>query len=377
MEKYKLAQKNKLTTEFTEREKKDFIYFKKRGMLFSVYSVVKFFSVVLLPLLFVSSAMAQSVAVTPQLLEKAIGLFPEQKGPYELRIKDDVRVHELRFQLINYTLMAGGNEAGIVTRIITAAHGESEGFDVLARFDEKGRTKGMANLKQAAPGKAEAGGADIGVGTEALLSYFNGKDIREDKDTLIKLFNGLALGYNMKDAKPSLKPPKDKVWDLTGKVLEQGARLPLLKTKDLNGKAFNTEKIKGKFLMVFTSPTCRQCDGMITSLGRALDLFDGSKKITAAYAVAAEVPAAQSYVKRFGIKGIAIAEPDDHVSNAFMAPFKPYALMFENGKLKYNLLWKEEKQLFGILFVFINGRPPTLDEVKALEIKLEAMGLKK
>ena len=355
------------------REQRSNRKIKKSGISFILNFTLLFFSF----FLFVSSAMAQSVAVTPQLLEKAIGLFPEQKGPYELRTRDDVRVHELAFQLVNYTFMAGGNEAGTVTRIITAAGGEAGGFDVLARFDEKGRAKGMANLKQAAPGKAEAVGANTGAGTEALLSYFNGKDVREDKDTLIKLFNGLALGYNMKDAKPSQKPPKDKVWDLRGKVLEQGAKLPALKTKDLAGKEFNTEKIKGKLLMVFTSPTCRQCDGMITSLGRALDLFDGKKTLTTAYAVAAEGPAAQNYVKRLGIKGTAIAEPDDHVSNAFMAPFKPYALMFENGKLKYNLLWKEEKQLFGILFVFINGRPPTPDEVRALEIKLEAMGLKK
>ena len=351
-----MMNKNELTTEnaeFTEREKEEFISLKKRIKFFSVPSVVKLFSIVLLFLLFISSAMAQPVVVSPQLLEKAIGLFPELKGPYELRFRTDIRMHELGFQVINYDMLDSGREAGTVTRVMSVfTEGMAADVDVIARFDDKGKIGGMVSLKPWKDGKEEAA---VGL----LFSFLKGKDIVEYKDALSILFNGLASGANMKDVAPLPPPPKDLVYNLEGKILLPGIKIPALRTKDIYGREFNTGKINGKLIMIFTSPDCKVCDELINALNKGLDLSGKRESVKVAYIVGGDDKSASSYMKRLGVKETAIAEPEDHVSKLFKAPFKPYVLMFDGAALKYNFLWEgDESKLFGVLYLLIEGKEP-------------------
>lgn len=339
-------------TEFAERKEESF-FLKKRIPFFSVTSVVRLFSVVLLSLLFISSAAAQPVAVSPQLLEKAIELFPGQPGPYELRFRTDIRMHELGFQVINYEMLAGGVAAGTVTRVMSVfPEGMAGDVDVLARFDDKGRILGLVSLKPWKEGKDE-------TALGPLFSFFKGKDIMEYKDALSIFFNGLASGANMKDVKPLPPPPKDLVYNLEGKILLPGSTIPALKTKDIDGREFDTKKTSGKLIMVFASPECKACDDLIASLNRGLDLSGKRESVRTVYIIGGDDRSARGYIKRLGVKGTVIAEPEDHVSKPFKSPFKPYVLMFEGRTLKYNFLWEgDEAKLFGVLYLLIEGREP-------------------
>jgi len=315
---------------------------------------LKYFYSVLLILSFAVSAMAQPVGVAPQLLEKAIGLFPEAKGPYEMRFKSDIRMHHLGFQITNYSFMAGGKEAGGVTRVTSIIHeGVASNVDVLARYDDQGKIIGIVNLKPWKEGQQE-------IGIEPFLAFLIGKDPTKYIDAIMILTAGLASGVKMADVQAPPPPPKDFVLDLRQKIFEPGATLPVLKAKDLTGKDFDTSAFKNRpLIMVFTSPNCIRCDDMINALAKGLPLLDKKRMVTTVYLITSEEADARNYVKRLAIKETAIAEPMDHVSRLFQVPFKPYILMFDKGQLKYNVLWESEERLFGYLYLLIEGKPPT------------------
>ena len=315
---------------------------------------LKYLYPVLFILSFTISAMAQPVGVSPQLLEKAIGLFPEARGPYELRFKSDIRMHHLGFQIINYTFLAGGKEAGGVTRITSVIQeGVGSNVDVLARYDDQGKIMGIINLKPWKEGQKE-------MGIEPLVAFLIGKDPSRYVDAIMILAAGLASGAKMADVQAPPPPPKDFVLDLRQKILEPGARLPALKAKDLTGKDFDTSLFKDRpLVMVFTSPNCVRCDDMIHALATGLPLLDKKRMVTPVYLITSEEAEARNYVKRLGIKETAIAEPMDQVSRLFQVPFKPYILMFDKGQLKYNVLWENEERLLGYLYLLIEGKPPT------------------
>ena len=316
-------------------------------------------------LLSASPSFAVSVTVSPQLLEKAIGLYPEQKGPFELRYRADLRMQELGFQIITYTFLSEGQETGYVTRVTSVMPQDSEDyFDVLMRIDAGKKIMNAADLVQPLrTGKPKQSTDEVRPegpdAREALLNYLKGKDAGEYKDALTVLINGLATGANLRDVDPLPPPPKDLVLDTTGKIMLPGESLPVVKATDLQGKLFSTEKMKGKVIMVFTTPTCAVCDGMILALEKGLDLSQKRNAVTLAYVVGAEAPEAKDYLARLKAKGTGIAEPGDAITKALKVPFRPYILMFENGKLKYNFIWEDdESKLFGFLYLLIEGKEP-------------------
>lgn len=326
---------------------------------------LRFLLVVLLYLLSASLAAAVTVEVSPQLLEKAIGLYPEKKGPFELRYRSDLRMQERGFQIITFTFLSEGQEAGYVTRVTSVMPQDSgDYFDLLMRLDAKKKIMDVADLIQPVRnGKPKASTTEAlpqgPVVREALLHYLKGKDAGEYKDALTILIEGLAAGANLRDVEPLPPPPKDLVLDTTGKIMLPGQSLPVIKVTDLQGKVFSTEKMKGKVVMVFTTPTCEVCDGMILALEKGLELSQKRNTVTLAYVVGSDETQARTYLARLKTKGTGIAEPEDAISKALKAPFRPYILMFEKGKLKYNFVWEnDESKLFGFLYLLIEGKEP-------------------
>lgn len=312
------------------------------------------------------TASAVSTTAPPQLLEHAIGLYPEKSGPFDLHYRSDLRMHELGFEISTYTFLAAGSEAGYVTRVTSLMPRDAdEYYDLLLRLDAKRRIVGSVNLVPPpvptgtnAPSE-EAATAPAGANIEAVLQYLQGKDANKYKDLLTVLINGLASGANLQGVEPMPPPPKDLVLDTTGKILLPGAPFPPLKTLDLQGKPFSTEGMKGKVIMVFTAPACGACDGMILALEKGLDLSRKRDMVDLVYVVGSEAVEARPYLARLKTKGRGVAEPDDSILTAFKAPFRPYILMFENGTMKYNFVWEnDESKLYGFLYLLIEGNEP-------------------
>lgn len=295
--------------------------------------------------------MAQPVKVTPELKEAAIGLFPDTGGPYELRFKSDIRMHRMGFQIINYTLLAGGSEAGVVTRVTSILkEGPAGSIDLLARYDDAGRLVGLRSLTSRDEKAGEAG-------VEGMFMMLLGKDPRKYKDAVNIVMNGLAAGVSLMDVREPEAPPEGFVLDLRQKILTPGAKLPSIKATDISGKELDTAKLqKSPLIMVFISPTCIRCDDMVSALERGLDLSGKRNTVTVAYIVSSEQTDAEAYAKRLGIGDLTIAEPTDNVSKLFQVPFKPYALMFDKGALRFNVPWEGEEKFMGLLYLLIEGK---------------------
>ena len=317
-------------------------------------------------LLYASPAPAIPLQVPPQLLEKSISLFAEQSGPFDLQYRSDLRMHELGLQIITYTFLAGGDEAGYVTRVTALIPPESDNyFDLLLRLDSQKRIAGAINLLHseskgtAASFSSEALATTTRPNFDAFLQYLQGKDASEYQDVLTLLINGLASGANLRDAEPLSPPPQDYVFDTTGKILLPGNPLPVVKTLDLQGQPFSTEKMKGKVIIVFTAPTCAGCNGMIETLEKGLDLSGKRGAVKLVYVVGAEAPEAVTYLARLKARGTGVAEPDDQITQALKVPFRPYILMFEDGVMKFNFVWEnDESKLYGFLYLLIEGQEP-------------------
>lgn len=316
-------------------------------------------------LLHASVAFAVPLVASADLLEQAIALFPERSGPFDLRYRSDLRMREAGFEIVTYTFLAGAGEAGYVTRVTSLAPPDAEGYyDLLLRFDDKGRVAGSVNLagggkgaRSPATGEAPQppGGADV----EVFLRYLRGKNPAEFREPLTLLINGLAMGATLRELEPPPPPPKDFVLDTTGQILLPGVPIPALKTKDLQGKPLSTETMKGKVVMVFTTPTCEVCDEMIQALERGLELSRKRGSVDLVYVVGADAAETRKYLARVKAKGTGVADPDDAVSKAFQAPFRPYILMFEDGVLKFNFVWEDdESRLYGLLYLLIEGNEP-------------------
>lgn len=318
-------------------------------------------------LLHPSPAPAVPLTVSPQLLEKSISLYPEKDGPFELHYRSDLRMHELGFQISTYTLLSGENEAGYVTRITALMPPDAAGyFDLLLRLDAQKRVAGSVNLvppgsqgTAANSSAQESSPTAGGPGFDAFLQYLHGKNAVEYKEVLTALINGLASGANLRDVEPLPPPPADFILDTTGKILLPGNPLPVVKSQDLQGQPFTTEKMKGKVIIVFTAPTCAGCDGMIETLEKGLDLSGKRNTVKLVYVVGAEAPEAITYLTRLKAKGTGLAEPDDKITQAMKVPFRPYILMFEDGIMKFNFVWEnDESKLYGFLYLLIEGKEP-------------------
>lgn len=317
-------------------------------------------------LLYASPVPAVPLTVSPQLLEKSISLYPEKSGPFDLHYRSDLRIHELGVQIITYTLLSEGNEAGYVTRVTSLIPPESDNyFDLLLRLDAQKRIAGTVNLVQSeskgtsTSSSSEATSTSTKPNFDAFLQYLHGKDASEYKEVLTALINGLASGANLRDVEPLPPPPADFVLDTTGKILLPGNPLPVVKTQDLQGQPFTTKEMKGKVIIVFTAPTCAGCDGMIETLEKGLDLSGKRNTVKLIYVVGSEVPEAVTYLTRLKAKGTGLAEPDDKITQAMKVPFRPYILMFEDGMMKFNFVWEnDESKLYGFLYLLIEGKEP-------------------
>jgi thiol-disulfide isomerase/thioredoxin len=318
-------------------------------------------------LFYPSPTPAVPLTVSPQLLEKSISLYAEKDGPFELHYRSDLRLHELGFQISTYTLLSAGSEAGYVTRVTALMSPDADGyFDLLLRLDAQKRIAGSVNLVQSeskdpttSSSSQEMPLPSGGANFDAFLHYLQGKDASEYQEVLTALINGLASGANLRDVEPLPPPPADFVLDTTGKILLPGNPLPVVKTQDLQGQPFSTEKMKGKVIIVFTAPTCAGCDGMIETLEKGLDLSGKRHTVKLVYVVGSEAPEALTYLSRLKAKGTGIAEPDDKITQAMKVPFRPYILMFEDGKMKFNFVWEnDESKLYGFLYLLIEGKEP-------------------
>jgi thiol-disulfide isomerase/thioredoxin len=321
-------------------------------------------------LLYAAAAAAAPLKVPPHLLEEAIGLYPEKNGPFDLRYRSDLSMHELGFQVVTYTFSSEGGEEGYVTRLTSIMPPASDGyFDLLLRTDTKKRIVGFVNLVRPAAAQGtisaseEIPSASAVPNIDALLHYLQGKDPGEYKDVLTLLVNGLASGANLRDVEPIPPPPQDFVFDTRGKILLPGTPLPVVRTQDLQGKPLSTENMKGKVIIVFTAPTCADCDGMIQALENGLDLSGKRQTVKLIYVVGSEAPEAATYLAQLKAKGTGVAEPDDQITKAMKVPFRPYILMFEEGILKFNFFWEnDESKLYGFLYLLIEGQEPAGEE---------------
>lgn len=320
-----------------------------------------------------SVSFAQSVTVTDQMVEKAVTLFTMEErggslekgggGPYELRFKSDIRMHNLGYQIFNYTFRSGDNEVGNVTRITSII--KSSPLDILVRYDDKGRIRSARSLLQIKQGKTPSMAEKEPRIVERILPMLIGADMAKSAQSVNILVTALAQGAKIINMEAPPPLPKGVEIDLRQKILIPGAVMPKIKAKYMDGKVFDTSKIKGKLLLIFTAASCSRCDDMINTTKQALGVWDKKNKIKVAYVIGSQPESAGIYANRLGIKDKSIVEPTDNLSKLLQVPFKPYALMFDKKKLKYNMFWETRELYAGTLFLFVHGRPPgPEDEVK-------------
>lgn len=337
-------------------------------MVLKMKTFFTFFMIAFVPLWISSAAMAVPLKITPEMENKAIQLFsPDEigKGPYDMKYKADIRMHNLGYRIINYTVLSDGQEVGVITRIESIIKQGVEGsIDLLVRYDDSGKVKRVVSLK-----KPEKGQEDNAV--TRILHSFVGLDMEKQARAVNIMVTALAQGSKMSDVSNPPPPPKNFVLDLRQKMLTPGAKLPTIKAKYLDGKGFDTSAIKGKLIMVFTAASCVRCDAMINTVKKGIGILNKSgakKNLQVAYIIGSQEDAARSYAERLEITKHAIAEPTNNFSKLLQVPFKPYALMFDKSKLVFPALWEREDRFLGILYMFLNdGKPP-----KGLKLQKEA-----
>jgi len=310
---------------------------------------LKYLVVILIIALSASLAFAKSAEqpgdLTPELLAKIGILFPGAKGPFGLKFKTEMIMNDLDLHIGNYNFIAGGKEAGPLTRITSLVPERKTGnLDAFVRYDDKGNVMGIVSLV----------GLDEIFGISTLSMFFNGKDPRQYKDDLTALMNGLGAGASSVDASIKQAPPRTYPLEVKQRLLAPGDKLPGLKARDINGKDFDTAQFRDKSLiMVFASADCLRCDDMIQAVEKGIS---GSGKVTAAYIVSSDAGSTRSYMERLEAKGMAISEPADYAARVFQVPYKPYVFMFDRGVLKYASPWKGEADLGGQLQGFTGGK---------------------
>lgn len=311
----------------------------------------KCLAVVFLLVLSVSPAAAKPDDLSPEQLARAGSLFEEYPGPFELKFRTDIRLADLGVQLYNYAVFAGGKEVGTATRVVSlVGEGLAGSVDFLARYDDKGRTAGLVDLKPWKSGKEE-------VALGPLLMFVTGKDLRNYRDALGILINGLAAGASSAAPSAPQAPPKTYPLEVRQQVLMPGAKLLPLKAKDINGREFNTSRVKdGRLIMVFVSSDCLRCDDMVGALDKRLSGAAKKDAPAVVYLVSSDAGNAAAYAEKLGIKGPVIAEPNDFISRLFLVPYKPFMLMFDRGALKYGLSWEGEEKLAGLLRDLMGGK---------------------
>mgnify|MGYP001332711949 CR=1 FL=1 len=314
------------------------------------YSLMMAFNLGLLML--AGAALAQPLQVSSQLLETAIRLYPEASGPYNLTYRSDIRMHSQGFEVINYSLTALGAEVGKVARIRSIlAQGSASKIDVLVRYDDAGKIAGIL------PVPSEEGG-EFDPALVSLLHYFQGRDPRALQSMVQTLSSALAGGAIHNDLRAPEPPPEDYVLDLQHKIMTPGDKLANFSAKDISGESFTTKKATGKVILVFSSPECIRCDDMLLAMEKGLDLSGKRKELKVGYVVAAGDAGSKAYAERLDLNGQVLADPVDHLGKMFKIPFKPYALLFDDGELKHLVPWEEESKLLGTLYLFIEGREP-------------------
>jgi len=309
-------------------------------------------SLILVLFVLAGSVVAQPLQVSSQLLETAIHLYPEASGPYKLTYSSDIRMHSQGFEVINYALTAQGAEVGKVVRVRSiATQGSAAGIDVLVRYDDAGK------IARILPVPLDEG-KEADPALVSLLHYYQGRDPRALQPMVQILSGALAGGSLHSDLQAPAAPPEDYVLDLEHKIMTPGDKLPSFSAKDLAGKGFETKKESGKVALVFSSPECIRCDDMLLAMEKGLDLSGKRKKVKVGYVIAADNADSKAYAERLDLNGQVLADPVDHLGKMFKIPFKPYALLFEDGELKYLVTWEEESKLLGTLYLFVEGKEP-------------------
>ena len=224
----------------------------------------------------------------------------------------------------------------------------------------------------------------------------------------------LACGVIYADDAP---PRERQPIDLTGKILIPGMKLTdLAGVKDLEGKPIRLGAA-GKQVIVFSAPECVVCLDLLASIETAARTHDTEGRLQRIYVIAGSAEAAAAQVKSIDAHGMArnipgkmrqaraaghfkagwnlpdepavsnapppdsgatdkatpaagaktvspirppqaVAEADERVFNHLKIPFRPYALLAENGEIKMLLFWeKNPARIEAMLRFFLFGRP--------------------
>ena len=283
-------------------------------------------------------------------LDRVYELFPEAKPPLEVKYISHITIPSRGFEIFNYEVVSNGEKVGVVTRIRSLyKEGPSKWIDILVRY-KNGKVYKIANLHTPGPNQPYS--------FDPIYMFYEGKDPTSLQIPMLIISSGLGAGVRLSKMKPSVpRPPKGHVLDLRNKILTPGAKLPNLKVTDIYGRVFDTEKYMNKKLVfIFTDIQCSLCSQMIKATKEFLKKFAPGEDVTIVYIVGAKPKEAVNYAKMLGLNdGFVIADTYDQLHKLFKIPFKPYALMFDSGVLKYNAIWQGKEKYMGILYVFLKG----------------------
>ena len=295
---------------------------------------------------------AQGFDLSPRAMTYVYELFPEATPPLKAELKSHITVPSGGFEIFNYVVRdKKGEEVGIVSRIKSIyLSGPASRVDFLVRY-KNGK---IAGIKSLVPPDAEEGLSFL-----PIYTFFEGRDPASIAPALVVIAQGLSAGVKLSKAPSSVpRPPKGKMLDLTNKILTPGAILPDFQAYTISGEIFKTRKYANrKIIFLFTDPSCSECLKMIKSLKKGLNLFDPMKTVTVVYVVEASKGESADYASMLNLSGIIIPDRYGQLTKLFQIPFKPYALFFANGKLKYNAVWEGEAKFLGILYTFVKGNP--------------------
>ncbi len=317
----------------------------------------------LLLLILPLAARGQNLTAEPGMLDQALRLFPEAKtapGPFRLEFKADVRMHASGFEVRNFALLSGERSLGMVSHVKSILpEGLGSQVEYLVCYDARGQVVDLVPLREWRVGEQV-------VDIEPLLSFLRGKDPQQVQQAVLILMSSVAAAAGTQTMKPPAGPPKGYTVNLEQKILTPGAKLPPLKSKDLNGNDFDSTALGDKpLVLVFCSPRSQRCPEMAAATEELLTWPRLKDRVHLVYIVIGTDAEVHTFATQNKLSGTVLADPTNQLSMLLKVPFKPYALFFDaQGELKMNVYWTEKPKLAGCLFQLLGLTPTEADVPK-------------
>lgn len=316
-----------------------------------------------------SFAVGQDVTVPPEVQDKAIKMYQGAEGPYKVKHRAHIRMHNLGFEITNYTVVADGEEAGTVSRVTSVvSKGYGKDVDVLVRFDKNGHIADMKNLKM-----WKSGGDAVSI--KPLKSILMGRNPKDLAPAVNVLMSGLSNAADMTEKEAPPAPPEGYKLNLKQKILTTGAKMPKISATTLSDTKLNTaNRNGGPWIFVFCSlkegsrsddmvKTVKEMakvmsDDRIKDAPKFKQIHDAAEKLNLVYVYTYhKTEPVKQHIKELGLNPEnVIVDQNNLLTKAFQIPFKPYALMFsKKGVLKANAPWQGQSQLRGMMYKVLGG----------------------